>query len=492
MSARKPYRPRAIPATCTLKNCSRPVGPSDDAITVRLCDIHLAKRLQRQQNRQLLEERRCLYCNSPISTSKPARQKYCNQACERKAARIISDEHGNKVIHHVCWKNAEHAIQRSPHGLASVGTLQDVMVLVRFYEYMNVCAFYFNTIEGKPLRGAQGKINTTPKAAMRLNACHLIASSLGGLNNRKNLIAGPANINRRLCQRIYTPDSNWSRQLFKNRTCKGDGKKLEKVESNKIKTMSLIDALLERYSEAEIIAELSTWTPLPLRDPARNLPYRLPPEPLTQLLLSELHQRFEIKTFGVIRANLLSIYRMFGSLLEGYIEIIAMAVYVALQTADHDGLLHTLKNYQPPARYEFDRTIETLHNYTDGQEHGAQEEHTVIAVYEGSALYPVINKTRRIIKTHLRIDCKHAHDKLAEFYWNIFAFSPPLYSVEKLELIALGSAYHFIHSDTVSPEIRQQVRERARRAELDMRVHHARKIKVSNKRKRPVKHQQQK
>ncbi len=357
------------------------------------------------------------------------------------------------------------------------------MALVRFYEYMNVCAFYFNTVDGKPLRGTQGKINTMPKAAIRLNASHLIASSLGGLNHRKNLIAGPANINRRLCQRIYTPDSNWSRRLFKNRTCKGSGEKLEKLEGDKIKTVRLIDALLERYSEEEIVAELATWTPLPLRDPARNLPYRLPPEPLTQLLLSELHQRFEIKTFGVIRANLLSIYGMFGTLLEGYIEIITMAVYVALQTADHDGLLHTLKNYQPPARYELNRTIEILHNYTDGQDHCAQEEHSVLAVYEGSALYPVINKTTRIIKTHLRIDCKHAHDKLIEFYWNIFAFSPPLHSVEKLELIALGSAYHFIRRDTISPEIRQQIREKARKAELDMRVHHARKINVSNKRK---------
>lgn len=252
-------------------------------------------------------------------------------------SRIINDDHVVLVTAHLCWDNTEKALQRSPHGLASVEGLKGIMDLVQLYRRRELLQLPYNETDGNQCAVFPAVV------AMKLELCHQIACSLSGSNSPNNIIIGPKNINRRLHHSLWLPASSWSKKLFGRCFCPKKGSKLVQQTAEGAKLVSLLTALKAEYQENDIIWALSSWSPPGADDAQKIRPFRLPPLPLGMLLRDEL-LRLKKRIFIAIRTRFQCIEIHYGGLLGYYTEVIAIAIFIALQTADNEGLLKLFVN----------------------------------------------------------------------------------------------------------------------------------------------------
>jgi len=418
---KKQVIPRKSKARCREPGCENLQGPSEEARLKRRCDHHHRLIMLKKTGSRA---RRDTLCSRDSCTRPTGRNdKYCSNECKFLDSRIINDDHVVAIAADPCWSGAETALQNSSCGLASLGGLDNLVGLLQVFARKERQSLYYNITGNTRL--------TRPQVAMKLAVCHLIANSINGFNTRPNLMTGPEAINDKLIRRIYTPDSDWSRKMFAHRICTQPGIKLQKRISGKNKAVSLREALKTQggYTNEAIIAVLHRWQP-PQRILHQDHHHWLPEAPLITLLCDEL-RHFEYHTFGKIRSRLKIFRDHFATLLEGYMDVIAMAVFIALQTADRDGLLKLLYQAPPsPMRHQ----EEVSHHLTDCGHH-------VIAVYEGGLLYPTIKKSQQIIRRYLRIRDTQVI-ALRQFYNSIFTIPPEAFLPESVVLVSFESRHH--------------------------------------------------
>lgn len=275
-------------------------------------------------------------------------------------------------------------------------------------------------------------------SAMKLELCHQIASSLNGTNSPDNIIVGPKNINRRLMRSRWLPASNWSKKFFAHCFCQKEGRRIERQTASGKLPASLLVALKTEYPTEDIIQVLSTWSP-PVAEALPTIrPFRLPPLPLGMLLRDEL-LRLKKRSFIAIRTRIQCLEIYYGDLLGSYTEIIAIAVFVALQTADNDGLLKLFVETPVPGFLDSENPLQYL-----AEQYGP---HDAILVYEGYTLHAIIWRAQRVIHRHLGI-ASYRIDALREFYADIFAKMPEGCHLPNIVLISKEHTTHPLNNAT--------------------------------------------
>lgn len=414
--------------------CDKPRGPSDEARRARQCDGHFLERQQKKARTVTHRSTQCARegCPNTIGDN----EKYCSNRCKFLDSRIIDDSHVVAVTADPCWRGIQTAARLNPCGIASLNGLDNIVKTLGVYARKARRARYYNIVDDELLCNQTGEPRLRP--AIKLAVCHLIANSTGGLNTAINLINGPALINHALRYRIYIPKSEWAKKIFGHRICQQPRCPWPKKSGKgKQQSLSLLEALKtqEGYTDEAIAKTLQKW-PLPQHDPGKYRQYTLPEAPLTTLLCDELLS-LEYRLFGRIRRRLNTLRKNYTALLEGYMDVIAIAVFVALQTVDRDGLLKLL--HQAPV-LPLKPEEEAVHFTTNTG-------HEVIVIYEGGLLYPVAKKAQQIIRRYLDID-EHARLALSAFYRRMFTLPPAIFSPEKIVLVSMKSPRHIAHTST--------------------------------------------
>lgn len=426
-------------AECREPDCNHRQGPSADARQKRQCDSCFKKA---QDKKARAEARRQLPCaREGCRRPRGKNDLYCSKTCAQLARSFIDHPHIRAITATSCWSSAEKAIQNSSCGLASVDGLPGIVALLRLCERKEQLSLIFDL---QIIDDIGGSITFQRCSAMELHLCHLVANSAGGLNQQKNIIAGPACINQALLRKIYVPESAWSQRLFAHRISQQKGTSLKsRTPSGKTTKMALLAALHEQgqYSKEDIVTGLLRWQPLQ-HPQDKHIHFRLPPEPLTRLLCDELGHcggRAMLK----IRAAVRVLARRFANQLEGYMEVIAIAAFIALQTCDHHGLLRLLYNSGKMAHACNNHEISYV---ADGNHHN------LLGVYEGGALYPLISKTQEIIRYYLKIR-PYQHKALLRFYLGIFTIPPVTLPPVHLVLIKLESPHHITRTSVLNDRV---------------------------------------
>ncbi|AYW90628.1 hypothetical protein EGX47_04330 [Yersinia pseudotuberculosis] len=183
-------------AICCRKNCKRTMLTIGKAYHLRLCHVHFTRKKELENKRELKRNLQCVVCNMSIAITR--NEKYCSNKCKGIGLRSIEDDIMLAITRHSYWLNIERCIKSNPLQLNSINKLQDIADIYLLYKIKSKWQHSFNFFLGEKRTSIKFKNEHKLVPFMELELCHRYPNSKGGMNTDKNIIIGPAFINRML------------------------------------------------------------------------------------------------------------------------------------------------------------------------------------------------------------------------------------------------------------------------------------------------------